>query len=154
MADTVLVAEDLFVWPAEQPQLKGTRCAECATLTFPKASGCPRCGSVEVVEALLPSHGTLWTWTSQEFMPKEPYLGAAHPEDFTPWYVGLVQLGDDIRVEGRLVDCDAETIEFGMSVRTVVVPFTRDADGNEILTFAFAPADPTESDTPQGKRQA
>lgn len=149
MPDSVLIAEDLVTWPADEPQLIGARCSKCGVLTFPNSAGCPRCGSDQTESALLPPTGTLWTWTSQEFLPKEPYIGTETVEAFVPWYVGLVELGGEIRVEGRLVDCTQEDLVIGMPMRTVVVPFAQDKDGNDVLTFAFSPtqvgaaADPT-----------
>ena len=59
--------------------------------------------------------------------------------DFVPFGVGLVQLGDVIRVEGRLTENDPAKLQFGQEVELTMVPFTTDADGNEIVTFAFQP---------------
>ena len=56
-----------------------------------------------------------------------------------PFGLGLVQLDDVIRVEGRLTENDPAKLEFGMDVELTMVPFTTDDDGNEILTFAFKP---------------
>jgi uncharacterized OB-fold protein len=90
---------------------------------------------------LLPRHGTLVSWTTQEFLPKEPYAGNETDEDFRPFGVGLVQLGDAVRVEARLTVHSPTEIEFGMPVELVIVPFRVDGDGTEVVTFAFAPSD-------------
>ena len=47
------------------------------------------------------ARGTLVAWTTQGFPPGAPYAGPTG-KDFVPFGVGLVQLGDVIRVEGRL----------------------------------------------------
>ncbi|UMG91286.1 OB-fold domain-containing protein [Nocardioides sp. TF02-7] len=141
----VPVAEELFTWPADQPRLVGGRCERCGVLTFPAGGGCPACGSDTVTSTLLEPEGTLWSWTSQEFLPKEPYLGATDPDSFEPWYVGLVELGGEIRVEGRLTGCDASTLRIGQRMRTVVVPFARRGD-EDVLTFAFAPVGEEQAD--------
>ena len=60
-------------------------------------------------------------------------------KDFVPFGVGLVQLGDVVRVEGRLTENDPEKLKFGMDVELTMIPFATDADGNEIVTFAFQP---------------
>jgi uncharacterized OB-fold protein len=44
-----------------------------------------------------------------------------------------------IRVEGRLTENDPAKLQFGQEVELTMVPFTADADGNEIVTFAFQP---------------
>ena len=57
-----------------------------------------------------------WTWTTQEFLPKEPYAGGETMETFKPYGVGLVQLDDEVRVEGRLTESDVSKLAFDMEV--------------------------------------
>jgi uncharacterized OB-fold protein len=88
---------------------------------------------------LLPRRGTLVAWTTQGFLPGPPYLGRETPKTFVPFGVGLVQLGDVVRIEGRLTENDPDKLAFGMAVELRMVPFTTDDEGNEIITFAFQP---------------
>ena len=60
-------------------------------------------------------------------------------KNFVPFGVGLVQLDDVIRVEGRLTENDPAKLQFGQEVELTMVPVTTDEDGNEIVTFAFQP---------------
>ncbi len=136
---SVPFAPDVFTWPADEPQLIGGKCPSCGAVTFPKVAACPRCGTPEVERHLLPRRGTLWTWTTQDFLPKEPYAGGETAETFRPYGVGLVQLGDEVRVEGRLTESDPGELDFGMEVELVVVPFRVDDDGTEVVTYAFQP---------------
>ena len=136
----VPVADRVFTWPSDEPQLIGGRCAACAAVTFPMQSSCARCGSTEVDQHLLPRRGTLWTFTTQEFFPKKPYASGETMETFTPYGVGLVELGDVVRVESRLTEGDASKLRIGMEMELVVVPFRVDPDGTEVMTYAFAPA--------------
>jgi uncharacterized OB-fold protein len=131
---------DVFTWPSDEPQLIGSRCAMCSAVTFPRQDSCPRCGSLEMSEHLLPRRGTLWTFTTQEFLPKEPYASGETQETFRPYGVGLVQLGDEVRVEARLTEADPHRLRIGMEMELDVVPFRVDDDGTEIVTFAFRPA--------------
>ena len=55
--------------------------------------------------------------------------------------MGMVQLGDEVRVEGRLTEGDAAKLRIGMEVELVVVPFRTDPDGTEVMTYAFAPVE-------------
>jgi uncharacterized OB-fold protein len=135
----VAFAPDVFTWPADEPQLIGARCASCAAVTFPLGPSCPRCGTPDPDRHLLPRRGTLWTWTTQEFLPKEPYAGGETLETFRPYGVGLVQLGDEVRVEARLTEADPARLGFGMEVELAIVPFRVDEDGTEVMTYAFAP---------------
>jgi uncharacterized OB-fold protein len=136
----IAFAPDVFTWPSEEPQLIGGRCRECAAVTFPAWPSCARCGSTEVEQHLLPRRGTLWTFTTQEFLPKEPYATGETNETFIPYGIGMVQLGDEVRVEGRLTESNPEKLAFGMELELVVVPFRTDPDGTVVLTYAFAPA--------------
>ena len=136
----VAFAPDVFTWPSADPRLIGGRCGECAGVTFPRQGSCARCGSVNVTEELLPSTGTLWTFTTQGFLPKEPYAGGETQDTFVPFGVGVVQLGDVVRVEARLTVADPQELQIGMPLSLVIVPFRVDEDGTEIMTFAFEPA--------------
>jgi uncharacterized protein len=129
---------NVFTWPADEPQLLGGRCAECGATTFPVQSRCPRC-SKPMSELPLPRRGTLVAWTTQGFPPVIPYAGDPTGASFEPFGVGLVQLDDVVRVESRLTESDPAKLEFGMEVELEIVPFYVDENGDEILTFAFAP---------------
>ena len=131
---SVAFAPDVFTWPSDDPQLIGGRCAGCGSVTFPAFPSCARCGAVEIEQHLLPRRGTLWTFTTQEFLPKEPYASGETVETFRPYGVGIVQLGDEVRVEGRLTTADAEQLRIGMEMELVVVPFTEG-----VVTYAFQP---------------
>ena len=137
----VAFAPEVFTWPSDSPQLISGKCEQCASVTFPKPSSCARCGSVDVAEHLLARTGTLWTFTTQEFLPKEPYAGGETPETFRPYGAGLLQLGDEVRVEARLTESDPKRLQIGMELELVIVPFRTDPDGTTVMTFAFAPID-------------
>ena len=136
--ETVPFAPDVFTWPTDAPQLIGARCPACAAMTFPFQPSCPRCGSVEMEQRLLPRRGVLWSWTTQEFLPKEPYAGGETQASFTPFGVGVVQLGDEIRVEGRLTEGDPAKLHIGDEVELTLIPFRVEGD-TQVVTFAFKP---------------
>ena len=135
----VAFADDVFTWPADEPQLIGGRCEGCGAIAFPVPPSCARCGSTEITQHLLPRRGALWTFTTQEFLPKEPYASGETMETFRPYGVGMVELGDDVRVEARLTEGDASKLRIGMDVELVVIPFRTDDDGTEVMTYAFRP---------------
>jgi uncharacterized OB-fold protein len=131
---------EVFTWPAEEPALIGSSCGDCAAVTFPAQERCPRCGHRAMSERLLPRRGTLVSWTTQGFPPLVPFAGDGTGRSFKPFGVGLVQLDDLVRVEARLTESDPERLEFGMEVELRIVPFFVDEEGDQVLTFAFAPA--------------
>jgi uncharacterized protein len=132
---------DVFTWPSEEPKLIGARCTECSAVTFPSQSRCPRCSTASMEDLELPTQGTLVSWTTQAFPPSIDYMGDPTGKSFVPFGVGLVQLEDVVRVEARLTENDPAKLDFGMPVELRIVPFYVDADGDgdEIVTFAFAP---------------
>lgn len=136
----VAFAPDVFTWPADEPQLIGGKCEACGAITFPRNPSCPRCGRPDMIEHLLPRRGTLVSFTTQDFLPKEPYNSGETDETFKPYGVGLVQLGDEVRVEARLTEGDPAKLQFGMDMELVVVPFRIEKDGTEVMVHAFAPA--------------
>jgi uncharacterized OB-fold protein len=109
---------------------------------FPVQDGCPKCTAVDAETVELGRRGTLWTWTVQGFPPKAPpYVGDADPKTFKPYGVGYVELPGEVKVEARLTEADPEKLEIGMEMELVIVPLATDDDGNEIVTFAFAPVE-------------
>ena len=130
---------EVFTWPSDEPQLIGSRCDDCGTVTFPVQSRCPRCSKTTMSDLLLPTTGTLVSWTTQQFPPAVDYMEDPSGASFVPFGVGLVQLGDVVKVEARLTENDPEKLDFGMPVELRIVPFYTNAAGEEIITFAFAP---------------
>lgn len=133
------IAEGLFTEDVDGPRLLGSRCAECATVVFPQATSCPRCGSDRVEEHGLARRGTLFTFTTQGFLPKEPYTGPETEESFAGFALGYVELAGEVMVQTRLTEPDPQRLEIGMEMELVLVPFRTDPDGTEVLMFAFAP---------------
>ncbi|MBA4768034.1 MAG: OB-fold domain-containing protein, partial [Porphyrobacter sp.] len=89
--------------------------------------------------------GTLWSWTSQGFLPKEPYEGPGSgpgegPPDFQPFLLGYVELPGEVIVESRIVGARLEDLHLGMELEFCIVPFNARYD-----TFAFRPVTASES---------
>jgi uncharacterized OB-fold protein len=131
-------AEDVFTWPAEKPQLIGRKCGACEAVFFPEQSSCGRCGSTEMARELLPTTGTIYSWTSQEFLPPPPYAGGETRDTFKPKGVGLIDLEGVVMVEGWLTESDPEKVHIGDRVELEIVPFRSD-DDKDVVAFAFRP---------------
>jgi uncharacterized OB-fold protein len=132
----VPISEGVFTWPSDDPQLLGSRCTACGIVTFPAQGSCPRCASTDMAERALPRRGRLWAWTTQEFPPPSPYAGPSG-DAFVPFGVGYVELPGEVKVESRLTETSG--LRIGMDMELVLVPFRTDAEGNEVVTFAFRP---------------
>jgi uncharacterized OB-fold protein len=137
----VPVAEGVFTWPSDDPQLIGSRCDACGIVTFPAQGSCPRCASAEMSERLLPRRGRLWAWTTQHFPPPSPPYAGPTGGEFVPFGVGYVELPGEVKVETRLTESEPERLTPGMEMELVLVPVRTDEDGNEVVSFAFRPVD-------------
>jgi uncharacterized OB-fold protein len=133
------VADGIFTWPAEEPQLIGSRCTACGIVTFPAQESCPRCAATAMEEQLLARRGRLWAWTTQNFPPPSPPYAGPTGDAFEPYGVGYVELPGEVKVETRLTEADPDELAAGMEMELVVVPFRTDDEGNEVMTFAFRP---------------
>ena len=134
----VPIAEDLFTMD-DAPRLVGSKCDDCGTVVFPRAPSCPKCGSDRTQRHLLARRGTLYTFTTQGFLPKEPYTGPETEDDFAGFALGYVELPGEVMVETRLTESDPSRLEIGMQMELVLVPFRTEADGTEILMYSFRP---------------
>lgn len=143
MATRVPVAEGIFTWPSDEPRLLGSRCTNCGNHMFPVQGGCPKCTGSDTETVELSPRGTLWTWTIQGFPPKSPpFIGNDDPATFRPFGVGYVELPGQVKVESRLTVADPSRLSVGMEMELVLDPIGTDEEGNEIVTFAFAPVAP------------
>lgn len=138
MTSQVPLHEGLFTWPATKPQLLGSRCSQCAEAAFPAQPDCRSCGSRDTAVVELGDQGTLWTWTIQTFLPKQPYLSDETTETFRPYGVGYVEMPGGVRVEARLHPNRPEQLQIGMAMQLDIIPFYTDENGNQKMTFAFS----------------
>ena len=89
MSALVPVAPGLWTEEAE-PRLIGGR-RQDGEIIFPVPDG----DAASLVEPVaLSRKGTLWSWTTQGFEPKEPYSG---PQPFQPFLIGYVELPGEIK---------------------------------------------------------
>lgn len=137
-AQQVPIADGLYTWPSDSPQLIASRCKSCKEVTFPAQKSCPACTGESVEEILLSRRGQLWTWTIQRFPPPPPFIGNVEP--FEPYGVGYVELPEGVRVEARLTTANPAELEIGMDMDLVIEKFTDGDAGEELMTFAFAPS--------------
>ena len=139
MAATVIDHE--VITSLDDPKLIGSKCDSCGNHMFPQQSSCPKCASTATSPVELATEGTLWTWTIQGYPPKAPpYRGDTDPTTFQAFGVGYVELPGQVKVETRLTVADPEQLQIGMPMRLELVPLYTNDDGDDVHTFAFAPA--------------
>lgn len=133
---------DADLWSDEkQPHLMGGRLPS-GEIIFPMPQGD---AAKDVEPYKLSRQGKLWSWTSQGFLPKEPYEGRGSgenegPPDFEPYLIGYVELPGEVIVESRIVDATLEQLELGMPMEFCIVPFN-----NTNSTYAFRPQQQAEN---------
>jgi len=131
---------DPELWSHEaKPHLMGGRLPS-GEIVFPMPQGD---AAADVEPYKLARQGTLWSWTTQGFLPKTPYEGPGSnegpngepsPPDFVPFLLGYVELPGEVIVESYIVDAKLEDLSLGMPVEFTIVPFNATHD-----TYAFRP---------------
>lgn len=129
----VMVREGLFT-DGDPPVLLASRCGNCGSILFPRVDCCTYCATEGPEPLDLPGPGTLWAWTAVT-APPPGYEGDV------PFGMGVVELPEGLRVITRLTESDPGALELGAPMELRVVPLHRDPDGNDVVTYAFAPAD-------------
>lgn len=121
--------------------LVGGQCVGCHEVFFPWRDSCPRDHVPDPAQIVLPAVGTVWTFSTQEFLPVPPYAGRETLETFRPFVFGYVDLPGACKVQTRLdvpFERARELVPIGTEVSFVVIPFDH-ADGRELSTYAFRP---------------
>ncbi|WP_229733356.1 Zn-ribbon domain-containing OB-fold protein [Sphingomonas psychrolutea] len=84
---------------------------------------------------MLPTHGVLISYTVQRYQPPALF----RIDDWKPYAIGLVDIGDGLEVMGMLSGFALDAIAIGSRVRLVVEPLYIDAARGPVLTYKFAP---------------
>ena len=133
----VPVAEGLFEMAGGEPRLVGARCLDCQALYFPQTGFCcnPQCQGKRVERFLLPGRGMLHSFTIQRYRPPALF----RMDDWSPYAIGLVDLGEGLQVMAMLSEIALDEIRIGMALRLVFEPLYTDAERGQVLTYKFAP---------------
>jgi uncharacterized OB-fold protein len=131
------VAEGLFEIVDGDVLLLGSRCTACSSVYFPEALSCrnPECQTKSVQRTHLAAAGTLLSYTVQRYRPPPLF----RMDDWSPYAIGLVQLGDDLQVMGMLQGIPIDDIRIGAELKVVAAPLFSGPEGIETLTYKFAP---------------
>jgi uncharacterized OB-fold protein len=116
------------------PALLGSRCAACGAHHFPRHDTCPYCATEDPEPVELSDRGVLWAWTAVTSPPP----GSLGP---TPYGMGVVELPEGIRVITRLTESDPGALSAGQPMVLQIVTLERRTDGDDVITYAFAPVD-------------
>ncbi len=98
-------------WRLEAPRfrLEATKCEKCEKLYFPPKVVCPQCGNKELKKVEISGKGKLISFSRID-KPADEHTYVA------PYYVGIIELEEGIRLSGSLVDLGDKEPEEGMKV--------------------------------------
>ena len=131
-----MVAPGLVAGEGAAARLLGGKSRSDGRIVFPMPTG-PEAERYDSFE--LAAEGKLWSFTVQRFAPKRPYDGPSDNGSFQPYAVGYVELAGQLIVEARLDTLDFASLHIGMPMHFTLLPYRRNADGSEVLTYAFRP---------------
>ncbi len=143
MAKTRVPAVDGWFTSSETtPELIGARGAITGSYFWPVAlasSANPTAPGEPREEVRLSRRGTLWSWTTNEYQPPEPYVS---PSPFVPYTVCAVELAaEGMTVLGQLAEgVDPGRLRFGQEMELVVGVLYED-DEHEYTVWNWAPVD-------------
>ncbi len=121
--------------PAQQPWrekggqivMVGTQCEGCGKRFFPSVAFCDQCDGDAFKTMDIGSHGKLYSYSEIHVAPKAFE---------TPYVVGYVDFGDDVRVFGQIAHQAAE-LELDITVRPVLGTIRKNPDGTSVTGYRF-----------------
>src|SRR5262245_50816424 len=127
----VAIREGLFTVSGESaPCLLGGHCSRCRRLNFPAQTLCPYCSTDGCDTVPLSPRGVVEVCTTVINRPPG-YEGPL------PFGFGVVELPEGIRLISRMAQ--PERCRAGTPVRLILEPLCTDAEGREVVTYAFEP---------------
>lgn len=122
--------EGLFTLPDDlaAARLLGGRCAACGRFNFPAQTLCPYCSDDRCETVPLSCDGAVEVCTT--VLNRPPGYEGPMPFGF-----GVVELPEGIRIISRITDPKRSAP--GTRVRLVIEPLFTDAEGREVMTYAF-----------------
>lgn len=104
--------------------LLASRCRGCGDVRLPPRPLCPRCGSGDLEEFKAPKLGRVVAYTVIH-VPPPRFKGEE------PYTVAVVELLEEVRVSGRLLDISEGDLQIGLEVEADFIKFW----GETLLCF-------------------
>ncbi|NKI18628.1 hypothetical protein HCU74_14525 [Spongiibacter sp. KMU-166] len=131
---TICIDDSILDITNSGPVLRASRCRACGHDSFPVSERCQRCMAEEIEPLAIVGRAQLWTWTSQDFCPKSPYL-ECDKKPFESYYVGYLNpLNTSVLIESRLLQPGQPVIGDLYELTTLnLLP----ENGAVVTTFAY-----------------
>ena len=102
-------------------EIKALKCNQCGQVIYPERKFCPTCRSTDLKDTLLPSKGSIFSYTTIHY-PLDNYPNP-------PYHIGLVQVDKvGILVIARLEIQNSENIEIGKRVNLDIKTYPESGD--------------------------
>ena len=100
--------------------LKGSKCAKCNKLHFPKREVCMKCNSTEYVDYKFKGKGKIVTFTIIRTPVSDPEheiteIAARN----LPYAIAIIELEEGPMITSEIVDCDLNEVAIGKNVQVV-----------------------------------
>ena len=110
-------------------RLEAGKCSSCGHISFPPRLICPECKGKTFATTTLSDEGTLLTFTvvrvASDKFSKE-----------TPFPVGIVELGDGVRITAQIADADIDDLKIGQKLKIVFRKVQEDGKAG-ILCYGY-----------------
>lgn len=116
----------------EAPQryrLEAGKCTKCGKVHFPPRLVCDACKSEEFEMVNLPREGTILSFT-------EVHTPSSNFSDEAPFAVGVIDLGNDVRILAQVVDSDPGEVKIGAPVRLEFRKIQKDGESG-VLCYGY-----------------
>lgn len=116
----------------EMPQryrMEAGKCKKCGKVFFPPRLVCDACKAEEFEMVVLPREGKIVSFT-------EVHTPASNFSDEAPFAVGVIDLGDDVKILAQVVDCDPGEVAIGAPVRLEFRLLQKDGDSG-VLCYGY-----------------
>lgn len=120
--------------PGEEPSLEGSRCPECGDTFYPPRHVCLGCFHDGLDRVALSKRGKLHTFTIARMSLPGAMMTAPYP-------IAAVELPEGVIVPTVLTGIDVGKVRIGMELELQVEKASVNAEGNEVMTFKFRPAE-------------
>ena len=130
----VPIKDGLFRLPGngDPGHLIGSRCTACGESFHPKRFVCLNCYSEDLDEIALSRRGKIQTYTiARVGYPMAPVKA--------PFVTAQVETAEKVMVLSLITDIDMENVEIGAEVELYFWKAEEDAEGNELMAYAFRP---------------
>jgi uncharacterized OB-fold protein len=129
MANRVPIREGVFREDAGGGTLIGNKCASCGQVYFTKANFCFSCFGKSMEEVALSRRGKLYSYTCCR-------MTVSHFKP--PFFVGLVDLPEGVRVFAPLIVVEDKPFRVGMDMEVVIEELWQEND-KQVIGYKYKP---------------